>query len=118
MAVAEYSMRSAILRMLTASTPSLANISRAVARIFSRRLSFSRCRRCAEPIRAPNVVYLLNDVNHTDAVGMCQARERRRPPRLEATKMERMGRARFGLSAAGYAVAAAASRGQIGRAHV
>src|SRR5438128_10045535 len=111
MAVAEYSMRSAILRMLTASTPSLANISRAVARIFSRRLSFSRCRRCAEPIRAPNIVYLLNDVNYTDAVGMCQAREssrqRRRPPRLEATK-EGMGRARFGLSAAGYAVAAAA----------
>src|ERR1700737_4213626 len=49
MAVAEYSMRSAILRMVTASTPSLANISRAVARIFSRSSVFSLCLRSAAP---------------------------------------------------------------------
>src|SRR5207253_8311229 len=74
MAVAEYSMRPAILRMLTASTPSLANISRAVARIFSRRLSFSRCLRCAEPTRPPNGGHLLNVVKCTDAVVMRQAK--------------------------------------------
>src|SRR2546423_9970859 len=74
MAVAEYSMRPAILRMLTASTPSLANISRAVARIFSRRLSFSRCLRCAEPTHPPNGAHLLNGVKSTDAVVMRQAK--------------------------------------------
>ena len=52
MAVAEYSMRSAIFRMVTASTPSPANISRAVARIFSRSSSRSLLLRSADPTQA------------------------------------------------------------------